>query len=122
VLIGVSGPNLFTASDIALMGKNPIVFAMANPVSEISPKEALRGGALVVGTGRSDYPNQINNSLVFPGIFLGALERGVREITDAMKLQAAKNLAGLVKKPTPQKIVPGPFEKGVAQAVARAIR
>jgi malate dehydrogenase (oxaloacetate-decarboxylating) len=122
VLIGVSGPNLFTAADVALMGKKAIVFAMANPVPEISPEEARRGGAVVVGTGRSDYPNQINNSLVFPGIFKGALARGVNAITDEMKLRAAKNLAALVKKPTAQKIVPGPFEKGVSDAVAKAIR
>ena len=80
------------------------------------------GGAMVVGTGRSDYPNQINNSLVFPGVFRGALDNRVSKITDEMKLKAAKSLAALVKKPTAQKIVPGAFEKGIAAAVAKAIR
>lgn len=121
-LVGVSGPGLATARDISLMAKGAIVFAMANPVPEIMPEEALRGGAVVVGTGRSDYPNQINNSLAFPGIFKGALERGVSKITDKMKTQAAHNLAALVKRPTAQMIVPGPFDKGVAAAVAKAIR
>lgn len=122
VLLGVSGPGLATAADIKLMAPKAIVFAMANPTPEISPEEAKMGGAVVIGTGRSDYPNQINNSLVFPGIFRGALDRRVRAITDDMKLKAAKNLASLVKRPTAAKIIPGPFEKGVAQAVAKAVR
>ncbi|MEK7068635.1 MAG: NADP-dependent malic enzyme [Patescibacteria group bacterium] len=121
-LVGVSGPGLASAADIRLMAKCAIVFAMANPTPEILPEEALRGGAAVVGTGRSDYPNQINNSLAFPGIFAGALEHGVTNITDTMKIAAAKNLAALVAHPTAKKIVPGPFERGVAVAVARAIR
>jgi len=121
VLIGVSGPNLMGAKEVALMSKGAIIFAMANPTPEILPEEAKKGGAAVVGTGRSDYPNQINNSLVFPGVFRGALDHKVRKITDDMKLKAAKNLAALVKKPTAEKIVPGAFEKGVAQAVAKAI-
>lgn len=122
VLLGVSGPGLATAKDIALMAPKAIVFAMANPTPEIVPEEAKKGGAMVIGTGRSDYPNQINNSLVFPGIFRGALDNKVRAITDDMKLKAAKNLAALVKSPTAAKIIPGPFEKGVAQAVAKAVR
>ncbi len=121
-LIGVSGPGLATAADITLMAPKAIVLAMANPTPEILPEEALKGGAAVVGTGRSDYPNQINNSLVFPGVFRGALDNRVSKITDEMKLQAAKNLAALVKRPTADKIVPGPFEKGIAAAVAKAIR
>jgi malate dehydrogenase (oxaloacetate-decarboxylating) len=121
-LIGVSGPGLATASDIRLMAKKAIVFAMANPAPEILPEEAKKGGAYVIGTGRSDYPNQINNSLVFPGVFRGALDNRVRKITDAMKLKAAQTLAALVKRPTADKIIPGPFEKGVAAAVASAIR
>ncbi len=122
VLIGVSGPGLASAKDIRRMAKDAIVFAMANPTPEIFPEEAKRGGAAVVGTGRSDYPNQINNSLVFPGVFRGALDHRVTKITDDMKLKAAKNLAALVKKPSKEKVIPGPFEKGVAAAVARAIR
>jgi malate dehydrogenase (oxaloacetate-decarboxylating) len=121
-LIGVSGPHLMGAKEVSMMAQGAIVFAMANPTPEIMPEEALKGGAAVVGTGRSDYPNQINNSLVFPGVFRGALDNKVTKITDEMKLKAAHNLAALVKKPTAQKIVPGAFEKGVAQVVARAIR
>ena len=120
-LLGVSGPGLATAADIKLMAKHAIVFAMANPTPEIIPEEAKKGGAAIIGTGRSDYPNQINNSLVFPGIFRGALDHKVRQITDEMKIKAAKNLAALVKKPTALRVVPGPFDKGVSQAVARAM-
>ncbi len=122
VVIGVSGPKLLTAEHIKLMATKPIVFALANPVPEIMPEEAKKGGAAVVASGRSDYPNQINNSLVFPGVFRGALDHGVKKITDEMKLKAAKNLAAMIKTPTAQKIVPGPFDKGVVQAVAKAIR
>ncbi len=122
VVLGVSGPGLMNASDVRFMAKNPIVFAMANPTPEIMPEEAKKGGAAVIGTGRSDYPNQINNSLVFPGVFRGALDNKVTKITDDMKLKAAKNLAALVKKPTAEKIVPGPFDKGVVEAVAKAIK
>ncbi len=122
VLIGVSGPGLLKAREVKLMAKDAIVFAMANPTPEIFPEEAIKGGAKVVGTGRSDYPNQINNSLVFPGVFRGALDNRVTKITDEMKLKAARNLAALVKKPIASKVIPDPFEKGVAAAVARAIR
>lgn len=122
VFIGVSGPNLIGAKEVKLMAPKAIVFAMANPTPEIMPEEALKGGAMVIGTGRSDYPNQINNSLVFPGVFRGALDNKVSKITDEMKLKAAKSLAALVKKPTAQKIVPGAFEKGISAAVAKAIK
>ncbi len=122
VLLGVSGPNLATAADIRLMAPKAIVFAMANPTPEIMPDEAKKGGAAIVGTGRSDYPNQINNSLAFPGIFRGALDHGVRKITQEMKLKAARAIASLVKKPTTERIVPDMFDKRVAKAVAKAIR
>ena len=121
-VIGVSGPNLLTIEHIKMMAKDPIVFALANPTPEITPELAYAAGAAVVGSGRSDYPNQINNSLVFPGVFRGALDNRVTKITDDMKLRAAKNLAALVRKPTAGKIVPNPFEKGIASAVAKAIR
>ncbi|MBI2004906.1 NADP-dependent malic enzyme [Patescibacteria group bacterium] len=121
-VIGVSGPGIIKAEQVRRMGEKSIVFALANPVPEIMPDEALRAGAKVVATGRSDYQNQINNSLVFPGVFRGVLDHRVKKITDEMKLAAAKNLAALVKKPTAQKIIPGPFEKGVMQAVARSIK
>ncbi len=122
VLLGVSGPNLVKAEDIKLMAKNAIVFAMANPMPEIMPDEAKRGGALIVGTGRSDFPNQINNSLAFPGVFRGALDRNIRKITTAMKIKTARAIAGLVKTPTPDKIVPDMFDKRVATTVAKVIR
>ncbi len=122
VLLGVSGPGLAAAADIRLMAPRAIVFGMANPTPEITPEEAKKGGAMVVGTGRSDYPNQINNSLAFPGIFRGALDNRVGQITDEMKIKAAKNLAALVKRPTAERVVPGPFDKGVCEAVAKAIR
>ncbi|TSC68850.1 MAG: malate dehydrogenase (oxaloacetate-decarboxylating) [Parcubacteria group bacterium Gr01-1014_56] len=121
-VVGVSGPNLIKKEHIARMAKQAIVFALANPVPEIMPEVAKAGGAAVIATGRSDFPNQINNSLVFPGVFRGALDNNVKKITDDMKLQAAKNLAALIAKPTSERIIPGPFEKGVAAAVAKAIR
>jgi malate dehydrogenase (oxaloacetate-decarboxylating) len=121
-VIGVSGPGLLKAGDIQLMAPRAIVFGLANPIPEIMPEEAKRGGAAVIATGRSDFPNQINNSLVFPGVFRGALDNGVKKITDDMKLKAAKNLAAMIKKPTAERIIPGPFDKGVVQAVAKAIK
>ncbi|MEI7719827.1 MAG: NADP-dependent malic enzyme [bacterium] len=121
-IIGVSGPGLMTAKDVRLMADKAIVFGLANPTPEIMPEEAAKGGAAVIATGRSDYPNQINNSLAFPGIFRGALDHKVSKITDQMKLKAAKNLAALVKVPTAAKIIPGPFDHGVMEAVSRAVR
>lgn len=121
-LLGVSGPGLAKASDIRLMAKDAIVLAMANPTPEILPDEAKKGGARIVGTGRSDYPNQINNSLAFPGIFRGALDHGVRTITDRHKIAAAQAIARLVPKPTADRIVPDMFDKRVAPAVAKVIR
>lgn len=122
VLIGVSGPGLAKAADIKLMAPKAIVFAMANPTPEIMPDEAKKGGAMIVGTGRSDFPNQINNSLAFPGIFRGAIDNHVRKITQKMKLNAAYAIAGLVKKPTTEKVVPDMFDPRVAKAVAKVIR
>ena len=122
VLVGVSGPNLAKASDIQLMAPKSIVFALANPTPEIMPDEAKKGGAAVIATGRSDFPNQINNSLAFPGVFRGALDHKVSKITQEMKLKAAKAIAALVAKPTATKIVPDMFDKRVAKAVAKVIR
>lgn len=121
-VIGVSGPCSLDAKGVALMAENKIVFALANPTPEIMPEEAKKGGARIIATGRSDFPNQVNNSLVFPGVFRGALDHRVRAITDVMKLKAAKALASVVKKPTYKKFIPGAFDKGVVQAVAGAIR
>lgn len=121
-VVGVSGPGSIRKEHIARMKAGAIVFALANPTPEILPEDAKKAGAAVIATGRSDYPNQINNSLVFPGVFRGALDHDVKKITDAMKLKAARNLAALVKKPTRERIVPSVFEKRVAAAVAKAIQ
>jgi len=122
VFIGVSAPNLLKAADIKMMNKDAIVFAMSNPVPEISYKEAKEGGAAVVATGRSDFPNQINNALVFPGIFRGALDTRTRFITDKIKIKAAEAIAGLVKNPKNDKIVPEVLNRKVAEAVAGIFR
>lgn len=122
VFIGVSKANLLTPELLSTMNKEPIIFALANPVPEIDPDTALAHGASVVATGRSDYPNQVNNSLVFPGIFKGALEAGVSDITDDMKLAAAHALAALVKEPVATYVIPGPFDEGVVDAVSGAVR
>ncbi len=118
VFIGVSAPNLLKAEDIKQMNERAIVFAMSNPVPEIMPAEAKRGGAYIIATGRSDFPNQINNVLVFPGIFRGALDKRVKNISDKHKLAAARALAALVKKPNRVKIIPRALDKRAAKAVA----
>ncbi len=122
VLIGVSGPGTITRHHIEVMAKKAIVFALANPVPEIRPDDAKRAGAMVVATGRSDYPNQVNNSLAFPGIFRGALDRNITHITDGMKLAAAKKIASLVKKPTAENVIPSVMTPGLAKAVASVIK
>ncbi len=122
VFIGVSGPNIITRTEVESMNVKPIILVLANPVPEIMPDEAKAGGAFIIGTGRSDFPNQINNVLAFPGIFRGALDNKVTQITEAMLVKAAKNLANYVKKPDRENILPKPFDKGVAKAVAKAIR
>ena len=104
------------------MNAKAIVFALANPAPEILPDVAKAAGAYVVATGRSDYPNQINNALGFPGIFRGALDNNVTAITDAMLVRAAKNLAAVVEKPTRERIIPGVFDGQVVSQVAKAIR
>lgn len=120
--IGVSGKGLLKAEYVANMAEKGIVFALANPDPEILPDEAWNAGAAVIATGRSDFPNQINNALVFPGIFRGALDKGVKKITEATKLRAARALAELVAKPTAEKIIPDLLDKRVVAAVARAVR
>jgi malate dehydrogenase (oxaloacetate-decarboxylating) len=122
VVIGVSGPGTIAQAHIEQMSHQPIVFALANPIPEIMPEDARRAGAYVIATGRSDFPNQINNSLAFPGIFRGALDKGVRNITDEMKLAAAKKIAGLVKKPTADNVIPPVMTPGLVKAVASAIK
>lgn len=122
VFIGVSKGGLLTEEHVKTMAEDAIIFALANPVPEIMPDIALAAGARVVATGRSDFANQINNSLGFPGIFRGALDHKVKRITDAMLVKAAKNLAALIAKPTAGNIIPSTFDKRVVAAVARAIR
>lgn len=123
VFIGLSGPGAVTPEDIATMAQDPIVFALANPIPEVQPED-LVGLARVVATGRSDYPNQINNSLAFPGIFRGALDVQASDINEAMKLAAADAIAGLIGRDELQEeyIVPSMFDRRVAGAVAEATR
>ena len=123
VFIGVSAPKLVTKEMVATMAEGAIVFAMANPVPEIFPDEALEGGAAVVGTGRSDYPNQINNVLAFPGIFRGALDVRASDINDEMKMAASYAIAGLVsdEELKAEYIMPTAFDKRVGPAVAAAV-
>ena len=122
VFIGVSRAGLLTPELVQKMAKDPIVFALANPVPEIMPDVAKQAGVAIIGTGRSDFPNQVNNSLAFPGIFRGALDHGVKKITDQHKLMAAEALANLVENPTVDKVVPTAFDKGIVEAVANVIR
>ncbi|MBI2473005.1 NADP-dependent malic enzyme [Candidatus Uhrbacteria bacterium] len=122
VFIGVSQPNLVTRQMVQTMAAKAIIFALANPIPEIMPEEALAGGALVVATGRSDFPNQVNNVLAFPGIFKGVLEGGLKKITPKMRVAAAHALAQMVTHPTPEKIMPSPFDEGVAETVAQAVK
>jgi malate dehydrogenase (oxaloacetate-decarboxylating) len=122
VLIGVSGPALISARALRLMASRPIVFALANPTPEIMPEEAA-ARAWIVATGRSDYPNQINNVLAFPGIFRGALNVRARRINESMKLAAARAIAGCISRPklSPEYIVPSVFNREVVQRVAAAV-
>ncbi len=121
VFIGVSAPGLLSQDMIKSMAINPIVFALANPSPEIMPDEAKAAGAYIVATGRSDFPNQVNNVLAFPGIFRGAIDNKVKQITDKMLIQAAINLASLVDKPDSDNILPDPFNPEVVKSVAKAI-
>ncbi len=121
VFIGVSKPDVLKPEAITLMASRPIIFALANPTPEIMPEMAKQGGAYVVATGRSDFPNQINNSLAFPGIFLGALRCRASKISPAMKVAAAKAIAQTISDPTPDLIIPGPFTPNLAEIVATAV-
>lgn len=120
-LIGVSKGNLLNRNHISTMADNAIVLAMANPIPEIMPEEAIAGGAAVVGTGRSDFPNQVNNVLAFPGIFRGALDARATRITEPMKIAAAHALADVIREPTVERILPSPLDRTVAHCVAEAV-
>lgn len=124
IFVGVSAPGIVTADMVKAMNKDAIIFAMANPVPEIMPDVAKEAGAKVVGTGRSDFPNQVNNVVAFPGIFKGALEGRAKQITEKMKLAAAEAIAGLVDKDrlSEEFILPEAFDKRVVEAVSNAVR
>ncbi len=122
VLIGVSAVGAFSAELIKSMAPQGIVFALANPVPEILPEEAHAAGALVVATGRSDYPNQCNNALCYPGLFRGMLDQGITRVTDEIKLVAAQAIADAVKEPTPAHILPTMFDGGLHEAVAACVK
>ncbi|NOQ68009.1 NAD-dependent malic enzyme [Patescibacteria group bacterium] len=121
VFIGVSKGGILNADMVRTMNSSPIIFAMANPIPEIMPDEAVKGGASVIGTGRSDFPNQINNVLAFPGIFRGLLDSGAVKVTDEIKINAARALADYVEDPTAENILPDPLDKKVATVVAKSL-
>ena len=123
IFLGVSAPGLVTTEMVQSMNPDPIVFACANPTPEIYPEDAKAGGAAVVATGRSDYPNQINNVLAFPGLFRGALDARAPQITEAMKIAAARGLASLISDEELSKdyIIPKAFDPRVAKVVAQAV-
>ena len=123
VFIGVSAPNIFKPEFVKLMKEKPIIFAMANPIPEIMPDLAKKAGAFIVGTGRSDFPNQINNVLVFPGLFRGVLDNRIKVITDEIKIAVAQTLSGCLKNSelNKNKILPSIFDKRVVKAIAKKI-
>ncbi len=122
VFVGVSGKGLLSKDHVMLMAPSGIVFALANPVPEIMPEEAREAGAVVIATGRSDFPNQINNALVYPGLFRGALDKGVQKISEDTKLRAAYALAALVPRPTALRIIPDLLDPRVVKAIARGVQ
>ena len=122
VFIGVSVGNLLSGDDIQLMANNPIIFALANPTPEIDPEIAKKAGASVVATGRSDFPNQVNNVLVFPGIFKVALENRCAQITSRMKLMTAMAIASFIENPEPDFIIPLPFSEGVVERIDEYVK
>ena len=122
VFVGVSVAGALTEDMVKTMARDAIIFAMANPTPEIMPEVAKNAGAKIVGTGRSDYPNQVNNVLAFPGIFKGVLKYGKKQITDEMKIKAAEAIAACVTNPTADEVIPNPFDKNVADVVAEAMK
>ncbi|HVX58559.1 MAG TPA: NAD-dependent malic enzyme, partial [Candidatus Saccharimonadales bacterium] len=122
IFLGVSKAGLLTQDMVRSMAKDPIIFAMANPEPEIMPADARAAGAAVIATGRSDFPNQVNNALAFPGIFRGALDNRVRQITDEHKMAAAEVIAGLVENPTAEQIIPSVLNERLVPSIARVIK
>lgn len=121
IFIGVSKAGLLTPEMVRTMHPDPIIFALANPVPEITPDLAKEAGVAVIATGRSDYPNQVNNAVAFPGIFRGALDNGVRKISDEHKLAAAETIAGLIEHPTAEEVIPSVFDERLVPAIAAVI-
>ncbi|HAT54013.1 MAG TPA: NAD-dependent malic enzyme [Lactobacillus sp.] len=121
VFVGLSDANVLTADDVHNMADQPIIFGLANPVPEIDPKVAKKAGAAVIATGSSQYPNQVNNILVFPGLYKGLLASGLKHVTFVLEATTAEALASLVEHPTADHIVPGVFDDGVVQTVAKAV-
>lgn len=121
IFLGVSQPGVLTGEMIGSMNQKPIIFAMANPVPEIMPEEAKKAGVAVMATGRSDFPNQVNNAVAFPGIFRGALDNRVRMITDEHKIAAAEAIAGLIENPTANVIIPSVMDERLVPAIAKVI-
>ncbi|KKT59079.1 MAG: hypothetical protein UW54_C0036G0003 [Parcubacteria group bacterium GW2011_GWC1_44_26] len=122
IFIGVSKGGLLTADMVKTMADKPIIFALANPIPEIMPDAAKEAGAFVVATGRSDFPNQINNSLAFPGIFRGALDNRIKQFNEQMFIRSAEVLAGYVKDPKQDQVLPSMFDKGIVDVVKEVIR
>jgi malate dehydrogenase (oxaloacetate-decarboxylating) len=122
VFIGFSKPGLLTRGMVKSMAPDPVIFALANPVPEIMPDEARAAGARVIATGRSDFSNQVNNALCYPGLFRGMLDGNVRSVNNEIKLRAARAIAGMVKRPTPKKFIPTMFDRGLHQTVAKSVR
>lgn len=121
IFIGVSEGGLLSADMVKTMAERPVIFAMANPEPEITPDEAAKAGAAIIATGRSDYPNQVNNALAFPGIFRGALDNKVGSITDDHKIAAAEALASLIEKPTPAEIIPSVLDDRLVPAISKVV-
>ena len=121
IFIGVSKPELLTSDMVKKMADQPIIFALANPTPEIMPDVARAAGAAVIATGRSDFPNQVNNAIAFPGIFRGALDNGVKKITDDHKIAAAETIASLVENPTAEEIIPSVFDERIVPAISSVI-
>lgn len=122
VLIGVSGPGIIIGEHIKLMNKNPIVFALANPIPEIMPGEAKKFGAYIVATGRSDFPNQINNALIFPGLFKGLLLYPNVSVSNRLMIQVSKDVASIIKKPTIDNIIPNVFDKKLVPTILNTVK
>ncbi len=121
VLIGVSSASAFSKELVQTMAPKAIIFAIANPIPEILPEVAREAGVAVMGTGRSDFPNQVNNALCYPGLFRGMLDHGIVQVTDEIKVRAAHAIANFIKNPTPDNIIPTMFEEGLHEAVAKSV-